>query len=65
MVQVLRSAETDANRDGLVDRLDVEALMPLRAGEHIHAATLLLFLDVRLRSRARVQVIDRSTNDSR
>jgi len=54
-VPVVRSAETDANRDGLVDRLNVEALMPLLPGERVYSVTALVLFDLRLERRARVQ----------
>lgn len=55
-IPVLRSAEVDANRDGLTDRVHLNAMMPLHAGESVHSATLLLFFDVRLRKRAKLQM---------
>eukprot|EP00632_Arachnochrysis_sp_CCMP2950_P014664 CAMPEP_0185695460 /NCGR_PEP_ID=MMETSP1164-20130828/4537_1 /TAXON_ID=1104430 /ORGANISM="Chrysoreinhardia sp, Strain CCMP2950" /LENGTH=334 /DNA_ID=CAMNT_0028362319 /DNA_START=1 /DNA_END=1005 /DNA_ORIENTATION=+ len=55
-VPVLRSIEVDQNRDGLADRFQLEALVPVAADEHVYASRLVVFFDVKLRKRARLEM---------
>lgn len=53
-VPLLRSTNLDDNRDGLVDRVYFETLMPLKADERVYAAQVAAFYRVKLKRRARV-----------
>lgn len=55
-VPAVATLDLDQNRDGLTDRFQLQALMPLRPGERILAAAFVAFFDVRLRERARLQM---------
>lgn len=48
-VPLVQSAEMDENGDGLADRLDLTLQTPVVPGENIYSATLLLFLEYRVR----------------
>lgn len=50
---MFRSAELDDNRDGLVDRLEVSAQLPLAANEKITGVSCLVYFDVQLNSIAK------------
>ena len=45
----LQSIETDWNRDGIKDYLDLELKMPLSNDENVYGIKLLLFFDVKLK----------------
>jgi transmembrane protein 231 len=47
-VPVLRSAEVDEDYDGVYDRLDLTAEMPLLAGEAIYSAKMFIFFQLKL-----------------
>lgn len=53
---VVRSREEDHNRDGLRDQLTLSLALPLRPGEEVVAATVILFFDVRLHKFSSVQM---------
>jgi len=52
----IRSIHVDKNRDGLADRFQLEALLPLRAGEKVLSSSIVAFFDVKLRRRARLEM---------
>lgn len=50
---LFRSAEVDTNRDGLNERLEISAQLPLQSNEKITSMTTLLFFNVQLNSIAK------------
>ena len=48
MISSWQSFETDWNRDGIKDYLDLELEMPLSNDENVYGIKLLLFFDVKL-----------------
>jgi hypothetical protein len=47
-VPLVQSREVDENRDGVVDRLELNLQTPIQAGETIYSATLLAFFDYKV-----------------
>ena len=54
-VAVVQSAEQDDNRDGKIDRLELNFQMPLAPSESVLSASVLLYLDVQLSGKVRYQ----------
>lgn len=53
---VLRSAEIDADLDGVADRLELEASVPITNDEAIYSAKLFIFFNYQLREHARLEM---------
>ncbi|CAM9305707.1 unnamed protein product [Pylaiella littoralis] len=53
---VVKSLPVDTNSDGLIDRLEVNARLPLGEDEELHSVKMLTFFRTRLRDRARVEM---------
>jgi hypothetical protein len=49
-VPVVQSREVDDNGDGLTDRLELNLQTPLLQGESVHAASVFVFFEYRVRS---------------
>ena len=47
MLHLLQSSETDWNRDGIKDYMDLEIKMPLTNRENVYGIKLMVFFDVK------------------
>ncbi|CAM9550595.1 unnamed protein product, partial [Scytosiphon promiscuus] len=53
---IVKTFPADTNRDGLTDRLEINARLPLGEGEEVHSVKMLAFFLTRLRDRARIEM---------
>uniref|UniRef100_A0A7S1G4P2 Transmembrane protein 231 n=1 Tax=Bicosoecida sp. CB-2014 TaxID=1486930 RepID=A0A7S1G4P2_9STRA len=53
---IVRTASTDANRDGRTDAVTVDVSLPVLAGERVSSATLLAFFDFKMHEPAKLMM---------
>ena len=52
-IPVLKSAEFDDNRDNLVDRIEINMLMPLLPNEKVYRVSAIISHDIEVREKAK------------